>query len=202
MVGMGKEVLQKLAGIWGNFGLRRRRIGDSWGALRMKMVSQCREQAEWGYKSLQLSKSKREFRLNIGTAVTRTFKIRAASNRPLPALKDRVRLSQASTTVMLERRQESRKQLDIAVRISGRDVSGEPFAQSAVASSISGRGALLSGMERQVRTGDLVWVEYEERRARFRIVWVRDSESGRKTQAAIHRLENEACPWAGLWQLW
>jgi PilZ domain len=99
---------------------------------------------------------------------------------------------------MLERRQESRKQLDIAVRISGRDVSGEPFAQSAVASSISGGGALLSGMERQVRTGDLVWVEYEERKARFRIVWVRDSESGRKTQAAIHRLENEACPWAGL----
>jgi hypothetical protein len=99
---------------------------------------------------------------------------------------------------MLERRQESRKQLDIAVRISGRDVSGEPFAQSAVASSISGGGALLSGMEWQVRTGDLVWVEYEERKARFRIVWVRDSESGRKTQAAIQRLENEACPWAGL----
>ena len=99
---------------------------------------------------------------------------------------------------MVERRQEFRKQADIAVRISGRDVSGEPFAQSAVASSISGGGALLSGMERQVRTGDLVWVEYEDRKARFRIVWVRDSESARKTQAAVQRLENEECPWIGL----
>jgi hypothetical protein len=68
---------------------------------------------------------------------------------------------------MVERRQESRTQADIAVRISGRAVSGKPFAQSAVASSISGGGALLSGMERQVRTGDLVWVEYEERKGPF-----------------------------------
>ena len=101
------------------------------------------------------------------------------------------------TTVMIERRQESRARSDIAVRISGRDASGKPFAQSVVASSISSGGALLSGMEQQVRPGDLVLVEYEERRARFRIVWVRESESERKTQAAIQRLENEQCPWVG-----
>ncbi|GAC1438158.1 MAG: hypothetical protein NVS1B11_35760 [Terriglobales bacterium] len=85
---------------------------------------------------------------------------------------------------MIERRQEFRKQADIAIRMSGHDVSGKPFAQIAVASSFSGGGALLSGMDWQVRTGDLVWVEYKERKARFRIVWIRDSESGRKTQAA------------------
>ena len=118
-------------------------------------------------------------------------------NASSPALKERVRLSQASP-VMVERRKEFRKLADIAVRISGRDISGEPFAQRAIASSISSGGALLSGMERQIRTGDLVWVEYEERKARFRIVWVRDSESGRKTQAAVHKLENEECPWIGL----
>jgi hypothetical protein len=99
---------------------------------------------------------------------------------------------------MVERRNELRRQADIAVRISGRDESGEPFAQSAIASSISGRGALLSGMNRQMRTGDLVWVQYEERKARFRIVWARDSESGRKTQVAVQRLENEECPWIAL----
>ncbi len=96
---------------------------------------------------------------------------------------------------MVERRQESRSQSDLAVRISGRDASGKPFAQSAVASSISSAGALLSGMDWQVRTGDLVWVEYQERQARFRIVWVRDSGSGQKTQAAVQRLANEECPW-------
>src|SRR2546427_422656 len=43
-------------------------------------------------------------------------------------------------------RQELWTQVDLAVRISGRDASGKLFAQSAVASSISGGGALLSGM--------------------------------------------------------
>ena len=99
---------------------------------------------------------------------------------------------------MIERRQEFRKRADIAIRISGHDVSGQPFAQTAVASSLSVGGALLSGMERQVRTGDLVWVEYKERKARFRIVWIRDSESGRKTQAAVQKLEHEECPWVEL----
>lgn len=99
---------------------------------------------------------------------------------------------------MVERRQEPRRRSDLAVRISGRDVNGEPFAQSVVASSISGGGALLSGLDREVRPGDPVWIEYQDRKARFRIVWVRDSESEQKTQAAVHMFENEECPWVGL----
>ena len=96
---------------------------------------------------------------------------------------------------MVERRRELRTQADLAVRISGRDASGKLFAQRAVASSISGGGALLSGMARKVRSGDLIWIEYQDRKARFRIVWVRDSESEQKTQTAVHKLEKEECPW-------
>src|SRR6266700_741782 len=101
-------------------------------------------------------------------------------------------------TAMLERRRELRTQVDLAVRISGRDASGKLFAQSAVASSISGGGALLSRMAPKVRLGDLIWIEYQDRKARFRIVWMRDSESEQKTQAAVHKLENEECPWKSL----
>ena len=90
-------------------------------------------------------------------------------------------------TVMVEPRRELRTQADLAVRISGRDASGKLFAQSAVASSISGGGALLSGMARKVRSGDLIWIEYQDRKARFRIVWVRDSQSKQKTQVAVTR---------------
>jgi hypothetical protein len=46
-----------------------------------------------------------------------------------------------------------------------------------------------------VRSGDLVWVEYQGRKARYRIVWVRDSDSDLKSQAAVQRLEKEECPW-------
>jgi hypothetical protein len=71
------------------------------------------------------------------------------------------------------------------------------FAQSAVASS--GRGALLSGGGPQsAPPGDLIAIEYQDRKARYRIVWVRDSESEQKTQAALHKIENEECPWKNL----
>jgi hypothetical protein len=96
---------------------------------------------------------------------------------------------------MVEHRQEQRAQRDLAVQISGRDASGMPFTQSVTASNISRSGALLSGLSRGIRSGDLLWVEYEQRKARFRIVWVRDSQSDLKTQAAVQRLEKEECPW-------
>src|ERR1700730_4268340 len=96
---------------------------------------------------------------------------------------------------MVERRQEARKQATLAVRIFGRDVSGKAFAQSAIASSTSGSGALLSQISQEMRPGDLIWIEHQGKTARFRIVWVRDSESEQKTQAAVHRVQNEECPW-------
>ena len=81
------------------------------------------------------------------------------------------------------------------MQVSGRDCNGTPFTQRVTASNISRSGALLSGLSRGMRSGDLLWVEYEQRKARFRIVWVRDSQSGLKTQAAIQKLETEECPW-------
>jgi hypothetical protein len=89
-------------------------------------------------------------------------------------------------------------QRDLAVQVSGRDLKGTPFTQNVTASNVSRSGALLSGLSHGIRSGDLLWVEYEQRKARFRIVWVRDSKSSLKTQAAVHRLAKEECPWAGL----
>ena len=86
-------------------------------------------------------------------------------------------------------------QAGLAVQVSGRDCNGTPFTQRVTASNVSRSGALLSGLSRGMRSGDLLWVEYEQRKARFRIVWVRDSQSGLKTQAAIQKLETEKCPW-------
>ena len=96
--------------------------------------------------------------------------------------------------IMAERRQERRTPADLVVQISGRDANGMTFSQSATASSISNGGALLSGLAREVRPEDLIWIEYQDRKARFRVVWVRGSESEQKTQAAVQRLEKEECP--------
>jgi hypothetical protein len=79
---------------------------------------------------------------------------------------------------MVEHRQDQRAQRDLAVQVSGRDAKGNAFSQGVNASNISKGGALLSGLSSGVRSGDLVWVEYQGRKARFRIVWVRDSHAG------------------------
>jgi hypothetical protein len=96
-----------------------------------------------------------------------------------------------------EQREERRAQRNLAVEVSGRDSNGAPFTQSVTATNTSQNGALLSGLSRKIRSGDLLLVEYQQRRARFKVVWVRDSQSPRlKTQAAVHRVEKEECPWA------
>jgi hypothetical protein len=99
---------------------------------------------------------------------------------------------------MVEHRHEQRVQRGFEVRIWGRDSEGKPFAETVTATNNSKSGALLSGLSGKMRSGDLIWVEYEKRKARFRIVWVSDSKSSPRTQAAVHRLEQEECPWSVL----
>jgi hypothetical protein len=96
----------------------------------------------------------------------------------------------------MELRTEPRRNVSLVVTINGMDNTGQSFTQSVVASGISNRGALLSGITRPMRSGDLVWVEHESRKFRFKIIWARNSETPKLIQAAIHLLNTENCPWA------
>jgi hypothetical protein len=95
----------------------------------------------------------------------------------------------------IDRRSESRTDADLLVTVWGIDIKGERFLQQASAREISHCGALLSGLDIELRSGDLIGVLYTGKKARFRIVWVRHSGNSHKIQAAIHRLEADLCPW-------
>jgi hypothetical protein len=97
--------------------------------------------------------------------------------------------------MQVDRRREPRVESNLPVLIWGIDARGLPFAQKALARNISGQGALLSGIEQLLRCGDLMVVQYGKKRARFRVVWTRDSANGEKVRAAVQRLEAEECPW-------
>jgi len=77
----------------------------------------------------------------------------------------------------------------------GIDATGVRFAQVAQAYNISERGALISKIEQPLRPEDLIGVQYQHRRAKFRVVWLRDSGGPEKVMAAVERLAEEACPW-------
>jgi hypothetical protein len=97
--------------------------------------------------------------------------------------------------MQVDRRREPRLESNLPVLIWGIDARGLPFAQKALARNVSGRGALLSGIEQVLRCGDLIVIQYGKNRARFRVVWTRDSANGEKVRAAVQRLEAEECPW-------
>ena len=97
-----------------------------------------------------------------------------------------------------ENRREPRTLADINLTVWGVDTHGERFLQTAQARDISLSGALLTEIEAELRSGDLIGVLYAGKRARFRVVWIRQKGKDEKLQAAIHRLESDACPWQEL----
>jgi len=99
---------------------------------------------------------------------------------------------------MIERRHEPRTPVDVALLIWGVDTRGERFLQEVRAHDVSLRGALLSGVETEVRPGDVIGILYAGKKARFRVVWVRYDGTGDKMQAAVHRIEADPCPWMEL----
>jgi hypothetical protein len=98
----------------------------------------------------------------------------------------------------IDRRREPRSEVDLALTVWGVDTRGERFLQEAHARDISMSGALLSGLDAELRSGDVIGILYAGKKARYRVVWVRESGSSRKVQAAVHRLEADECPWKDL----
>jgi len=98
----------------------------------------------------------------------------------------------------IDRRSQTRTLADFSVTVWGVDTHGERFLQDARVRDISLSGALLSGLEAEMRSGDLIGLLYAGRKARFRVVWVRYDDGGDKIQAAIHRIHPDPCPWQEL----
>jgi hypothetical protein len=96
---------------------------------------------------------------------------------------------------MPDRRREPRTQVDLPLQVWGVDARGVRFSQDACATSISTSGALLTQLDVNLKSGDLIGVIYAGRKARFRVVWVLPSGTSQRIQAAVQRVEPDECPW-------
>jgi hypothetical protein len=99
---------------------------------------------------------------------------------------------------MIERRGEPRVPADIPVQVWGADARGEPFSQTATATNISQSGALLVRMACAPRSGDLVGIAYDGRKARFRVIWSLESGGCQGIRVAVQKLPADQCPWRDL----
>jgi hypothetical protein len=90
---------------------------------------------------------------------------------------------------------EPRVTVDLPVRVWGMSAAGRPFSQHARAQNISSDGALLSGVESELKVGDVIGVQCDEKKARCTVVWAMNTGPMNKNQVGVQLLADQECPW-------
>jgi hypothetical protein len=96
---------------------------------------------------------------------------------------------------MSESRPDPRIETNLQVRVWGMAANGRTFSQYVRARNISVSGALFSGLENELKVGDVIGVQYGERKSRCRVIWVMDAGPVQKIQAGVQIVSDQDCPW-------
>jgi len=88
-----------------------------------------------------------------------------------------------------------RATLDLRIRVWGIGSDNKPFNQNAIAQNVSTTGACLSGLEHELKVGDVVGVQYETRKARCKVIWVVEAGGLKKVQVGVQLVADQECPW-------
>jgi hypothetical protein len=100
------------------------------------------------------------------------------------------------TSISMEKRPEPRIAADIPVRVWGMDAEGKPFFQNAMASNLSSEGALLARIQHTLKQGEIIGVQYGDKKARFNIKWVRGVILLKTFEVGVQVLTGQVVPWA------
>jgi hypothetical protein len=70
-----------------------------------------------------------------------------------------------------------------------------PFNQHAVAQNVSVTGACISGLDHQLKVGDVIGVQYQTKKARCKVIWVMETGGVKKIQTGVQLVADQECPW-------
>ena len=96
---------------------------------------------------------------------------------------------------MTQPRREARVPVDLELRVWGMGADGRVFSQPARTGNVSIGGALLTGIEHDLKIGDTIGVQRGEKKARCKVVWAINTESMQKIQVGVQLLRKHECPW-------
>lgn len=96
---------------------------------------------------------------------------------------------------IVQPRPEQRVAVDLDMRVWGIGADGRAFTQCARAQNISVAGALLSGIEQDLKIGDIIGVRTGEKKARCKVVWLTNTRSAQKIQVGVQLVSTLECPW-------
>ncbi len=88
-----------------------------------------------------------------------------------------------------------RATLDLRIRVWGMGSNNQPFHQNATAQNASVTGACISGLDHDLKVGDVIGVQYETRKARCKVIWVMEAEGSKKLQVGVQLVAEQECPW-------
>ena len=88
-----------------------------------------------------------------------------------------------------------RTTLDLRIRVWGMGANDHPFNQHAVAQNVSVTGACISGLEHQLKVGDVIGVQYQTKKARCKVIWVMEAGGIKKIQTGVQLVADQECPW-------
>ena len=91
-----------------------------------------------------------------------------------------------------------RAALDLRVKVWGMGSNDQPFFQNATAQNISSTGACIYGIEKELKVGDVIGVQYETKKARCKVVWVVDAGGLKKVQVGVQLVADQECPWKAM----
>ncbi len=88
-----------------------------------------------------------------------------------------------------------RATLDLRLRVWGIGADNQPFRQNANAQNVSLTGACICGLEHELKVGDVIGVQFENKKARCKVVWVMEAGGLKKVQVGVQLVVDQECPW-------
>ncbi len=95
----------------------------------------------------------------------------------------------------MDRRRSPRVTANLPVRVWGVDAHDLPFMQLASVKNLSSTGAVIHGLRRQVRAGEILEVQMDQEKAQFRVVWTGTPGTGKAGEVGLQSLASEPCLW-------
>ena len=97
-------------------------------------------------------------------------------------------ITKLSQILIMDRRHNSRVEVQLPVQVWGLDVHGQAFTDPAMVTNMSSSGLVLQGLRRKVRAGDLLDIRLGQDAAPYRVVWVGGAGSRRAGEIGLQRV--------------
>jgi hypothetical protein len=95
----------------------------------------------------------------------------------------------------MDRRRSPRVSAHLPVKVWGVDAHDLPFMQLASVKNLSNKGAVLHGIRRRVRPGEVLEVQLDREKAQFRVIWTGMPGTCGAGEIGLQRLDCEPRLW-------